>query len=536
MDYQVRQQLRELIHRAIVPDYIRERKEQQRRLVRLKRIKQKSAASSSNLKRPRPTTNTTTTLSTRPTKRPVPSTLAVDVATLKSIKNLARLAPCNVVAVHELLQEPLNANNSETRLMALLICHELFTRSKHFRQATAKQIKDFVQLTVGGKMNGDELPLPTDAAQVLRKKSIAFIEEWHDTYGVHFQSLRVAHQYMSKSLHIVFPKAKQHVIDYEQEQLNKAQALQQYKRAVLDMERVKVELENGALLEVQDHSIILENCLLMLVPGSTAPGNMVFAEYEEQHEAKKREARKGGVQEEEDGEAEEAEEAEEEEDEWIDTSDNIHSAGINTGTSGHHNDEASEDDLEESDDDEYEGDSWSLYNHASREAMNVLGIASEQFELKIHVSSIKAKIMEQTFDHRQYIEPTLIDCIRLTDTRYVPMLHEWIASHQSYLKVMNNDFRNGAVRTAAKMLKVLETTCNQVVQRTKKAKDLLCRDGNKKRKDLMTKSKSGSFIVGKGNSNCGGGASGGGASASAGTTGIKRGSKRRRTTSGGGSM
>ena len=86
------------------------------------------------------------------------------------------------------------------------------------------------------------------------------------------------------------------------------------------------------------------------------------------------------------------------------------------------------------------------------------------------------------------------------------------------------------------MLKVLETTCNQVVQRTKKAKDLLCRDGNKKRKGFMTKSKSGSFIVGKGNSNCGGSASGGGASASAGTTGIKRGSKRRRTTSGGGSM
>ena len=85
---------------------------------------------------------------------------------------------------------------------------------------------------------------------------------------------------------------------------------------------------------------------------------------------------------------------------------------------------------------------------------------------------------------------------------------------------MNNDFRNGTVRTAAKMLEVLETTCNQVVQRTKKAKDLLCGDGNTKGKGLMTKSKSGSFIVGKGNSNRGGVG--------------KRESKKRRTGPGGG--
>ena len=500
MDYEVRQQLRVLIHRAVVPDYVRERKEQKKQLQQQKKRQaalskttsqskssSSSSSSSKSSKRSRAAKATARSTPTLPIKRPAPSTFTVNSATMKSIKGLARLAPCNVLACHELLSEPLTSNNSETRLMALLITNELFERSKHFRNATANHIKEFVQLTVGGKMNTEELPLPKDAAKVLRKKSILFFENWHIAHGVHFQSIRVAYQYMSNSLNVVFPKAIEAAAVRQQEQALQAEQLQHYKRTLLDIERVELEMKSGALLEIEDHSIILENCLLLLVPGSTDPGTMLFTEYEEQHQAAA--AAAAAAVETVGGELEE----EVEEDEWIDTSENKATEQVHL--------DSDEDSDEDSD---YEGESWSLYDNASREAMNALGITSEHFELKIHVSSIKAKILEQTSDHCQYIEPTMRDCIQLTETRYVPMLREWMNVHTSYLQVMQHDNRNDKVRVAATMLQRLENTCNGILQRTKKAKELLVagRPRNKLnsttvnvKKRKKKNSKSGTYIV-----------------------------------------
>ena len=388
-------------------------------------------------------------------KRPAPSLLTIDATTLKAIKDLARLAAVNVVTVHELLQEPLTSNNSEIRLLAVILCNELFTRSKHFRIAMAETIKDFVHLTIGGKANGSELPPPTDAARVLREKSIAFFEDWHLEYGVHFQSLRVAYQYMSKALCIVFPKAAKEEAEYEFQKRKQAQYLQDWNRAKLHLKRVNAEIQGGALLEVEDHSIILENCLSMLVPGSSSSGGLSFNEYEQKHQTKKKCGGKLKIDYNLDKKVEENEE--DEEDEWIDTSDMSPK------------EEVGSDDYD-SDLDDYEGDSWSLYDNTSRKAMNALGITSEGFELKIHVSSIKAKILEQTSDHRQYIEPTLIDCIRLTDTRYMPLMNEWIKVHETYIKLMRNDYTDKNVRVAFETLQTLNSIRNQILQRTENAK------------------------------------------------------------------
>ena len=75
--------------------------------------------------------------------------LALDPALVKRIKSVAKQAHCNVLSTFELLWEHLEARNSETRILALLLCDVLFCRSVKFREATAARIQEFVLLTIG---------------------------------------------------------------------------------------------------------------------------------------------------------------------------------------------------------------------------------------------------------------------------------------------------------------------------------------------------------------------------------------------------
>ena len=128
---------------------------------------------------------------------------------------------------------------------------------------------------------------------------------------------------------------------------------------------------------------------------------------------------------------------------------------------------------ESEDEEDYEGESWSLYDNTSIAAMHCLGITSGKFELKIRVSSIKAKIMEQTANHRQYMEPTLRDCITLTNTRYMPLLLECIQVLQTFVRLAMNKEYKEKVQKALESLRELERLRDLVHGRTIKATELL---------------------------------------------------------------
>ena len=476
INYEDRLELSTQIDAAVVPRYQRLRQQQKRRG-----------------KKKRSRTNNQDMRHTRQVhiQRTLPSNFAVEVATMKRIKELARRAPCNVVAAHTLLQDPLSSKSSETRLMALLVMNELFQRSKHFRRAAAQEMKLYVSNTIGG-IAGADLPPPQDAAQVLRCKAIAFFELWHEEYGSHFQSLRVAHQYMTTSLKIVFPKRAQTAAAQEQEQRAAAERASMLTRSLLHRDRVMTELAAGVLMEVQDHATILENCLRMLVPGSGSGSGdhnvLELHEYEQQHAAKQWQQEEQQKEEEQQREKaqrkivavskDDDEEEEEEEDEWIDTTEVATSADEQRSTKRRRvnvdEDDGSDSMVSESEDEEdYEGESWSLYDNTSIAAMHCLGITSGKFELKIRVSSIKAKIMEQTANHRQYMEPTLRDCITLTNTRYMPLLLECIQVLQTFVRLAMNKEYKEKVQKALESLRELERLRDLVHGRTIKATELL---------------------------------------------------------------
>ena len=140
--------------------------------------------------------------------------------------------------------------------------------------------------------------------------------------------------------------------------------------------------------------------------------------------------------------------------------------------------------------------------------MHSLGITSEHFELKIHVSSIKAKILEQTTDHREYIEPTLRDCIKLTDSRYEPMIMDWMNVHQTFVEARHHDGRNEEVQRASKTLQSLRNLFDRIQAKTSKARDLLgvglatgsatgsaTQEGRRRRQSKSSSSSSGSSYI-----------------------------------------
>ena len=486
MDYEIRQELRDLISEILIPEYKQLRKQQKRSISRSNKKRKRTPKSSTSSTSSTSSSNSNLNASMQQSnkrvktiKRPSPSTFTLNNTAMKRIKEIARRATCNILAVHELLQEPLTSNNSETRLMALLVSNELFVRSKIFRQAAVKQIKELVENTIGGR-NGTELPLPTDAAQTLRTTSIAFFETWYLDYGIHFQALRMAHQYMSTSLNITFPKEKQQEIDQETARTERIKHVHLLKRATINMDRVALELQNGSYMEVKDHAVILENCLRMLIPGNGSFGErnkegvVVGGGGGEKDNKEKVDMEKD----------EDDEDDNEDEDEWIDTSEP--DVSKSDSIMNKKNEDGKEDDNDDDDDDDdsdYEGEAWSLYDNTSTTAMQALGITSEHFELKIRVSSIKAKIMEQTTDHRQYIEPTMRDAIVLTETRYTPMLQEWMQVFHSYIQELD-DQRTPAALRAIQQLQELEQIHLLVKDRTLKCKELL----NVKSKNVKSKS------------------------------------------------
>ncbi|KAL3685460.1 hypothetical protein R1sor_003482 [Riccia sorocarpa] len=134
--------------------------------------------------------------------------LTLDDRSLAAFKALVRRSETNVHAAFELLYDKLKKNNSQVRYLSLLLMDELFTRSKLFRSLLVPVFENFLLLSVGFRSDYP-LPPPEERAALLRKKAIEIVEKWNDMYGQHYKPLRLAYEYLKKTLRFEFPNARE---------------------------------------------------------------------------------------------------------------------------------------------------------------------------------------------------------------------------------------------------------------------------------------------------------------------------------------
>ncbi|KAG6553760.1 hypothetical protein Mapa_004675 [Marchantia paleacea] len=152
--------------------------------------------------------------------------LQLDDRSLTSIKAIVRRSDANVHAAFDLLYDKLKKNHSQVRYLGLLLMDELFTRSKVFRSLLVPMFESFLLLSVGFRSDCP-LPPPQDRATLLRKKSIEVVEKWNDMFGPHYKPIRLAYDYLRKTLRFEFPNAREVATFAQQQRKEREQRTQE---------------------------------------------------------------------------------------------------------------------------------------------------------------------------------------------------------------------------------------------------------------------------------------------------------------------
>jgi hypothetical protein len=74
----------------------------------------------------------------------------------------------------------------QTRIHAVAVCDELFSRSRIFRSAMAADFLAFLELAVGFKPTRP-LPGPPEVATRLREKALEICDAWNEKFGIFYQ-------------------------------------------------------------------------------------------------------------------------------------------------------------------------------------------------------------------------------------------------------------------------------------------------------------------------------------------------------------
>lgn len=74
------------------------------------------------------------------------------------------------------------------RLLALEVCDELFSRSKHFRSLLSARLTHVLELTVGHRAD-NPLPPPAPAATALRTRALEALEQWSAQFGAKYKQV-----------------------------------------------------------------------------------------------------------------------------------------------------------------------------------------------------------------------------------------------------------------------------------------------------------------------------------------------------------
>ena len=161
----------------------------------------------------------------------------------QQFKDICRTSNENVRSAYQLLQQQLKVPDSQVwgnlllafpnrspqkRYWLLMLIDELFMRSKYFRSLFITDFRSFMELVIGTRAR-KPLPPPAEAAEMLRKKGLEFIEKWNEGHGAHYKQvglhtnewfdewfinsnpskqLRVGYHYLEHTLKMTFPHVR----------------------------------------------------------------------------------------------------------------------------------------------------------------------------------------------------------------------------------------------------------------------------------------------------------------------------------------
>ncbi|QDZ20912.1 UV-stimulated scaffold protein [Chloropicon primus] len=120
-------------------------------------------------------------------------------AVVGDVKRLVKKSESLVCRAYDVLMERMSADSSATRLLALEVAHELFVRSKVFRDHMVESLNEILDLAVGIKAKA-ALPPPRGSAERLRQRTREVLAEWTTRFGAFYRPLGHAQRYVSSFL------------------------------------------------------------------------------------------------------------------------------------------------------------------------------------------------------------------------------------------------------------------------------------------------------------------------------------------------
>eukprot|EP00903_Cladosiphon_okamuranus_P006995 g6806.t1 len=129
----------------------------------------------------------------------------LDEDTVRRIKTIARKDENCAAGAARYLMQRMAAKSSEARFMALSIVGMLFQRSRVVRRVVVADLKNFMNLAVGHDAR-QPLPGPPAAAEALRQKALALLEEWNASHGDLYKGIRAAYRFLREGKRMKFPE------------------------------------------------------------------------------------------------------------------------------------------------------------------------------------------------------------------------------------------------------------------------------------------------------------------------------------------
>ena len=184
----------------------------------------------------------------------------LDSVPLKRLKSLCKHnEACLEHSFHILLSQLLK-EHCEIRLSAFQIIDELFVRSHLFRTLLLNNFQQFMDCTIETDFD-NPLPPPKAAADILKENALTSIKKWNDKYGIAYQKLSLAFEFLKhvKKINFDDPHPVIHNAAFHQ-RLSRKKIVN---GMLLDKLHKQID-EN--VWEIHNVTSEINNCLELLVP------------------------------------------------------------------------------------------------------------------------------------------------------------------------------------------------------------------------------------------------------------------------------
>ena len=184
----------------------------------------------------------------------------LDEEKIKRLKSLCKHSEACLEHCFHILMSQLLREHSEVRLSAFQITNELFVRSHMFRTLLLGQFQQFMDCTIETDFD-NPLPPPKQAADKLKEDALLAIRNWNDKYGIAYQKLSLAFEFLKHVKKINFDQPRP-------SGRNRAHEQRLSRKKIVNgmiLDKLHKEIEEQ-MWEIKNAVAEIRNCLNLLVP------------------------------------------------------------------------------------------------------------------------------------------------------------------------------------------------------------------------------------------------------------------------------